>query len=491
VLSTLVEKEIKAVLLSPRFAGTFAVAAVLILLSIGVGIQEYRAFERAQAAGAQLVNEEQAQSTSWMGFPNRVFRSADPLQIFAGGVHNDVGRLSMVGTMSEAKLRQSIYSDDPILAVFRFLDLTFIIQIVLSLFAILLTYDSISGEREQGTLQLTFANAVPRARYLIAKLIGTSLGLTVPLLVPLLLGLLVVILAGIPFDGGHWIRFGTLLGAGWLYFMFFIVFGLAVSALTRRSSTSFLVLLVAWIVLVLIVPRAGVLAATEMVRVPSVAEIESRKEGFESREWETYRRELSRQWRDRQTQIEAVDEDGREAFEDERTWDWMEQDEQDRQMLQARIAENSRRINEQLRAEKGRQRRLGLWLSRFSPASAFQLVALEVAGTGLELGDRYTESIEDYRKRFNTFVEEQGGNRMVLRAGHGDDDDDDDSAGGLFGGQGKPLDLREMPRYAPPAIHAREVVAPAITDLGLLALLIVAAFAVAFGSFLRYDVRPG
>ena len=159
----------------------------------------------------------------------------------------------------------------------------------------------------------------------------------------------------------------------------------------------------------------------------------------------------------------------------------------------AGIAENSRRINEQLRALKGRQRRLGLRLSRISPASAFQLVALEVAGTGLQLGDRYTESIEEYRKRFTTFVEERGGNRMVMRAGHHDDDGDDgdDEEGGLFGGQGKPLDLREMPRYEPPAIHAREVVAPAVADLGLLALLIVAAFAVAFGSFLRYDVRPG
>ena len=63
--------------------------------------------------------------------------------------------------------------------------------------------------------------------------------------------------------------------------------------------------------------------------------------------------------------------------------------------------------------------------------------------------------------------------------------------GDLFGGQGEPLDLREMPRYEPPRIHAVEAVAPAIPDLGLLALLNVGAFAVAFVSFLRYDVRPG
>ena len=97
--------------------------------------------------------------------------------------------------------------------------------------AILLTYDSISGEREQGTLQLTFANAVPRARYLVAKLVGTWLGLSVPLLVPLLVGMLVVIVAGVPFDGGHWARLAVLLLAGGLYFTFFVAFGLAISTL--------------------------------------------------------------------------------------------------------------------------------------------------------------------------------------------------------------------------------------------------------------------
>ena len=493
MLRTLIEKECKAILLSPRFVGTFAVAAALILLSVGVGIQEYRAFERAQVAGENLLAEEQAQATSWLGFPNRVFRKADPMQIFASGVHNDIGRFSSVQAHQETKLRQSIYSDDPILAVFRFLDLTFIIQVVLSLFAILLTYDSISGEREQGTLQLTFANAVPRARYLIAKLFGTWLGLSVPLLVPVLIGLLAVILLGIPFGSGDWARFGTLILAGGLYFTFFIAFGLAVSALTRRSSTSFLVLLVSWIMLVLVIPRAGMMAAVELVPVPSVAEVESRKEGFERREWEKYRKGIGSKWRMRQAEIESIPEEEREEFEDTRSWDWMEQDEEDRQRLQARIAEHSRRINEEMRALQAGQQRLGLALTRISPASSFQLVALQVAGTGLGLQDRYTDSIEEYRDRFSGFVEEQGGNTFSMRLGHADDDEDDDedeAAAGSWGDQGKPLDLREMPRFEPPVLQAGATIAPTIPDLGILAMLIVLSFAVAFTAFLRYDVRP-
>ena len=81
---------------------------------------------------------------------------------------------------------------------------------------------------------------------------------------------------------------------------------------------------------------------------------------------------------------------------------------------------------------------------------------------------------------------------MVMRVGGGDDDSDDDADGGsIFGRRGEPLDLREMPRYEPPKIQASRAVAPAIPDLGLLALLTIGAFAVAFTAFLRYDVRPG
>jgi hypothetical protein len=236
-----------------------------------------------------------------------------------------------------------------------------------------------------------------------------------------------------------------------------------------------------------------VLAAVEMVPVPSVAEIESRKEGFERRTWEDYRKEFEQTWRTRQEMIEAIPEEERQDFEDTQTWEWMEQDEKDRQALHARIAENSRRLNEEMRAMKANQHRTGLALSRISPASAFQLVALEVAGTGLGLSDRYIDSMQEYNNRFSQFVEEQGGNRMTIRIGHGDDDeegeDDEEEAGGLMD-QGKPLDLREMPRYQPPVLAAGAAVAPTIPDLGLLGVLIAVCFAVAFTAFLRYDVRP-
>ena len=40
------------------------------------------------------------------------------------------------------------------LAMFRFIDLEFTFQVVLSLFAILFSYDAVCGERERGTLEI-------------------------------------------------------------------------------------------------------------------------------------------------------------------------------------------------------------------------------------------------------------------------------------------------------------------------------------------------
>ena len=65
MLSTLVIKELKAILLSPKFAATFAVASVLILLSVFIGIREYRAAVQG-IRGGTTVNRSEPPDTGVM-----------------------------------------------------------------------------------------------------------------------------------------------------------------------------------------------------------------------------------------------------------------------------------------------------------------------------------------------------------------------------------------------------------------------------------------
>ena len=480
MFSVLFEKELKSIILSPKFVATFGVCSLLILLSVFVGIQEYNNEIDQYNTAVQLSEQQMMGESSWWGIENVVFRKPSVMQVFVSGVNNDIGRSAEINTWVEPKLENSNYSDDTLFAVFRFVDLTFIFQVVLSLFAILFTYDSINGERESGTLKLALSNAVPRAKYVLAKFAGSWVGLTVPLLIPLLIALLMVVIFGVPMNGGDWARVLTLIGSSILYFTFFIAFGILVSALTKRSAVSFLILLVAWVCLVLIVPRAATMAAGQVAPVTSVAEIESQKDRQRTDRWRAFGMERGKLWEERRTAMEGMTEQERNDFMEANRQVWDEQEAAARETTMEEINEFSRKLDEELRNEKMAQEKLAFTLSRFSPASAYKLTAMNLADTGTSLKNEYEDAMKDYRTTFTQFVEskrEQERQANRGRRGPGSNNDDE------------PLDLAELPRFEAPEQSYKEAVGPTIIDLGILSVFSVLAFAGAFLSFIRYDVR--
>ena len=71
-------------------------------------------------------------------------------------------------------------------------DWAFIIGYVLSLLALLFTFDAMSGERERGTLRLMLANSIPRHTVLIGKFLGALISLCIPTVLGILINLLVI-----------------------------------------------------------------------------------------------------------------------------------------------------------------------------------------------------------------------------------------------------------------------------------------------------------
>ncbi len=488
MLGTLIVKELRAILASPKFAATFAVCSLLILLSIFLGIREYRAAVNQYEAGVQLAAQTLRTGSSWMGLTTTTFRAPDPMQIFIPGVNNDIGRLSGITGIEEVKLKNSAYADEPIYALFRSIDLSFIIQVVLSLFAILFTYDAINGEREGGTLQLTFANPVPRSTYILAKFAGSWLGLVVPLFIPVLMGALLVMLYGIPFGAGDWQRFGMFLLVSLLYFTFFIAFGVCISTFTRRPAASFLLSLAMWITLVLIVPRLGVMAAGAADPVPSVAETESRIDAFAKDRWDQQMKLMETRWQARQEEMRGMTADRREAYEQDKQKEWANDDEAERTAVQTDIDAYAVRVNEDLRNRESHQEHLAFTLSRISPASTYQLASMGLAGTGVSLKSRYEDAMRAYRTAFMQYVGKkqketggQGGFRITV----------DSQTGFHFSAPRErgTLDVSDVPAFRPPPTGFGETSAAAVIDAGLLAGFSLIAFAAAFLKFLRYDVR--
>jgi ABC-type transport system involved in multi-copper enzyme maturation permease subunit len=483
---TLVKKELRAILLSPRFALTFAACSLLILLSVYTGVREYRAERDSYEAAVKLADLQAEGASGWRNFSYRVLREPDPMRAFVSGLSSDLGRWSNIMQDESVKLRHSAYSDDPLFALFRMVDFSFVVGVVLSLFALLFTYDAVSGERESGTLRLVFANGVPRATYLTAKGVGAWLGLVVPLAIPVLLALALLPWLGLPLSTGVWQRVAMLMFASLLYFTFFIVLGLLISALTRHSATSFLVALVVWIVFVLIVPRGGMMAAGQLVSVPRVAEIEGKRDAFAQDQWRRHYEAMEERFREGRAG-DSSHPHGEDS--DQAMWERMQREDSLRRLVEARIQEFESQLLADLQRRREVQERLALTLARCSPVSAYQLAAMELAGTDLELKSRTEDAMSRYREDWLKHVEAKQAETGDM-GGFVSIEINSETGLKIGGSRGEEhIDLSDMPRYAPVRMSLAHVLPGVATDLTLLAVAGLVAFLGAWVAFWRYDVR--
>ncbi len=471
MLRLIIEKELREIIGTTKFAVTFGVCAVLLLLAFYVGARNYQ-ISRVEYDAAVAENLKQMEGlTDWNRVDHRIFLEPRPLAALVSGVSNDIGRSIEVRTRGELRAVNSRFNEDPIYAVFRFLDLEFIFTIVLSLFAILFAYDAINGEKERGTLRLAFANAVPRDKYILGKLIGSFLALSVPLLIPILLGALLLPVLGVPLSGGDWTRLALLILTGYLYLGVFLALSVFVSALTERSASSFLMMLVVWILFVLIIPRTAVLVSGRAVEVPSIDQINYEKNKYRSQLWQEDREKINGYWADNPASEDTPMEDRMRNFRAFMT------ELGDVREEKARDFEG--RLNEDRQNREAQQQNVALSVARLSPASAFSLAATDLAGTSLALKRRYTELANAYQDSYATFIRGKTGTSggfMITTRGQQQEEPE-------------PIDVTELPVFTYEEPETQAFIGEALPDLGLLLIFNVMLFAGAFVAFLRYDVR--
>lgn len=468
MLRIIIEKELRDIIGSAKFAVSFGVCALLILLAFYVGAAGYQTNVARYDASRKENLKQMEGVTDWLMVRNhRIFLPPQPLASLVAGISNDIGRTTPVQGRGEAAPDDSRYNEEPVYAVFRFLDLEFIVLIVLSLFAMLFSYDAISGEKERGTLRLSFAGPVARHTYMTGKLLGSFLALAVPLLIPLLLGAMLLPIMGVPMMFDEWMRLGLIVAAGLLYFGAFLTLGIAVSAMNVRSANAFLILLVVWIAAVLIIPRGAVLLAGRAVDVPTVDQIGATMARFTQQQWAEDRARMS-EFRSSGNPEKAI-----EQF----------------QKFMGDIADNRQRKIDDLSSRLGEERSnkqrvqeaLAFGIARLSPAASFTLAATTLAGTSLELKDRYRRDARDYQEAYGKFVLGKTGvntgGAMVMRVVVGD------------GNAQKPIDPQELPPFVYRPATLAEVAPSGLVDLGILGFFCLVFFAIAHVAFVRYDLR--
>lgn len=199
MLGHLIRKEVLNLLLSSRYQILAGVSALCIWGCLVDGALVYTA-GRAEYDAARALTEDRLEAIAGEGVGSLdgegyyIHKPPVALSILARSVDPVLGRSKRTGWTDRGEwLKRSPAGMDPPIAAFLPLDLGVFVEVVMSLFCILLTYDAVCGEKEEGTLRLTASAAVSRGTMLLAKAVGSCIAVLSSFWIPFLLGIAVLI----------------------------------------------------------------------------------------------------------------------------------------------------------------------------------------------------------------------------------------------------------------------------------------------------------
>jgi ABC-type transport system involved in multi-copper enzyme maturation permease subunit len=483
MLRILVTKEIADAILDLRFVITTLLCLVLIPLGMYVSRRDYerrldayrrehQQYRQRYGTGVEIYTEAQG------------LRPPSVLSIFSSGVDPFLPDKMTTARSGLWRTIKQPSTDNPHSLLFGKADLLFNVVFVLSLAAMILTFNSISGERESGTLALMIAGAVPRSRILLSKVVGNYVALLIPFTFSMLISLIVLDLSPDVsiLSREVWPAFLLIVAVTLVFLLGMVCLGLCLSALTRHPMNSIVLALFAWAVLILGVPKvspmlAGVLYPIESASVYDLtrrlAAEDIDQEMIEERESLRERcfKEYGAPEQDmRRTSPET--EAGRQA---KKTFE--ELFAPVAQRYERRLADELGRIDQDHARRRQVQFSLATDLSRISPICSYTYVVCGLCGTGTSASDDFTANAQRYQDQVKQAVYD----KVVIRRWR--------SAESYHYVDGFDLSKAVLPemRYTYPTVA--QALRTGLPDVLLLFLFDVLFCALAFLGLNRYDVR--
>jgi ABC-type transport system involved in multi-copper enzyme maturation permease subunit len=476
MIKTIIAKEVRANILSFRFLVSFVLLFVIVTVTALVLTGDYL---RRQDEYSQRQAELERYLRNYAHF-NRIGNILQatqppiPFQSLIRGLTADVN--------IEA------FDNDPLPVMFPLIDLTFIVTILVSLIALILSYDAVCGEKEDGTLKLMLGNGLSRSKVILAKFIGGVLTLLGPFLVSLAAGGLIIILhPRINWPVADWGALGLIVIGAVLYIAVFYLIGVFISSLHASSSSSVMTSLFVWVLLVLVVPNLSPYVASFLSPAPSrikVARETSRltdvdRDDLGRKLAEENRREVLKQYpvlAERLSEVElkrrvAEDPEYRKAYEALRAASQRGWDEANR--IQGAKADV---LRDDLRRKEEAQTDLARSVSMASPLADFTYLATELSSTGMRNIMHVGRLAEVWGR---AFYGEYQPKKMAQMKAKDPTVDTWNTA----------VDMTDAPRFRYTEEALRGRTDAAMGPFAVLAVYVVALFAAAYIAFIRYDVR--
>jgi ABC-type transport system involved in multi-copper enzyme maturation permease subunit len=353
---SIAKKEILENLTTYRFYVLIGLLSILMIVSIVVSYEDY-----TLRVENYNINRPGKNSANVMIPPT-------PVSIFAKGVDGSIGRLYYVSTLG-IEGQSTDQSVNRLFSLFTVPDMLFIIKVMLSLIALLFSFDGITGEKESGTLKLTLTNGSPRTVLVFGKLLGRFILVFVPFFFLFLIAAVVVsLLPAIETNGYYWQRIGAMLVISTVYIAAFTSLGLLISSLVHRSSTSLILSLAMWVMFVFVIPELGSAVAASTADIPPSERVEMQK---------------------RLASIQAIYERGQREKAGVREQGQMVREIHD---ANSQVFDSYRpKLNALIRTTKN--------IVRFSPSGALTFLLSDVANTGVYEELRFKDAVKLYVDR--------------------------------------------------------------------------------------------
>ncbi|MDO6695360.1 DUF3526 domain-containing protein [Aliiglaciecola sp. 3_MG-2023] len=220
-----------------------------------------------EASEAQFFEQPDRHPHRMVHYGHYVFRAPSPLSIIEPGVDAYTGTSIF---LEGHRQNSAVFSDQrQASGMTRFSSLTpsFLLQVLVPLFIILIGYASITREKEAGTLNIMITQGVNIWHLLFGKylaLVGSGILMLLPL---------VIAAFWATTKGESFLLTSSFVGGYLLYILIWSGIVLTVSGLSRKNSVSFATLVGLWIIFCILIPRIG--SSSAAVLAPSPGKLEA------------------------------------------------------------------------------------------------------------------------------------------------------------------------------------------------------------------------
>jgi ABC-type transport system involved in multi-copper enzyme maturation permease subunit len=463
MFKALFAKEILENFASRRVVMVLVLCLVLIPLGVYIGARDYQVRLHAYQESLRLYQEDHKtiQDILYKG-GGKGFRPPSPLGFLSQGLDLVIPNIAeSPATVTQKppvdmRLNNNQSYENLYASFYGPLDLVFIVSVIMTFLAIVLTFGAVSGEKEQGTLRQVLGNSVPRTTVILAKAAANFTVIISAFLAAMILSLLVLAARGYSLAGagGVLAETGLALVLSILLIGAFLNLGLLVSALTRQAVSSFIILLLCWVGLFGVWPRLSVVISHLVYPVKSQQLILQ----------ERSRLRLENE-RGRTAEINKIIESGDNTQE--------KQDDVSAE-YRAKLTAAFQMLEREQSTRQNAQIRLAADISRLSPVGCFVRPLSEIARTGWMQAERFVQDVD----RFGAAIDDQvyGQYKEFRQKG-----------GASVGFKGDRLTA--APVFQSTRIPTEDIVKNTLPDALLLVVFNALFFAGAFVVFLKYDVR--